>query len=527
MNQETTPASADALDLAACDRERIHEISMVQGYGAFVSFTFPELRVQGLSANLASVMGLSEDPAEGAVGQRLDSLLDTDLVTEINQRVKLSPRASVRTTFEYRGRRNLDVFIYALANGTIAAELSPLPESASGLDTGAFDDFVKAARRSASVEELSQRACETVRKLTGLDRVMMYRFFPPSWYGEVIAEDRVAEAHSFRDHRFPASDIPKPARELYLRNQVRLIVDSEGADAALLPAPRNDKAKTIDLSDSRLRSVSRVHLAYLKNMKVRASFSVAITVGDQLWGLIACHGHRARYVTHGVRAICESVANTLALSLPMLESGIGQRAEIAFNEKLQSLFAGLRTSPDPREELLRSMGPVLDLFGAQGYAFVEGTQVDFAGLTPRRAEIVDIALQLREEMDRERKEVLAVESLGERFPQWNSVKEQASGVLAVLVPELSNALFLLFRPELLHTVQWGGNPHKAVESRNYQGPINPRVSFETWSETIRGRSAPWRAHEIKGASYFRSMVFDSLIRQDRLIKELEKLRAMV
>ncbi|RZA02371.1 MAG: cyanobacterial phytochrome A, partial [Proteobacteria bacterium] len=152
------------------------------------------------------------------------------------------------------------------------------------------------------------------------------------------------------------------------------------------------------------------------------------------------------------------------------------------------------------------------------------TSVDFAGLTPRRSEIVDISILLRERMEKDGREVLAIESLSELFPDWLSVKEQASGVLAVLAPELNGALLLLFRPELLHTVQWGGDPHKAVESRNYQGQINPRVSFQTWTETIRGKSSPWRAHEISGALHFRNMIFDALIRQGRMISELGQLR---
>jgi two-component system, chemotaxis family, sensor kinase Cph1 len=524
MNQETTPATRAATDLTDCDKERIHEIPMVQAYGGFVNFGHPDQRVRHVSDNLAAIMDLKDAPENGGVGLRLDQLLDTDLVSEIVQRVKLSSRASVRAHFEYRGRRSLDVFLYSMEDGTISAELTPLPDSARGIDAGAFDDFVRAARSCSTVEALSQRACETVRRVTGLDRVMMYRFFPPTWYGEVIAEDRVAEAHSFRDHRFPASDIPKPARELYLRNQGRLIVDSQGADSLLLPPRRGGHDKVVNLSDSRLRSVSRVHLEYLKNMGVRASFSVSITVDGQLWGLIACHGHKPHYVTHGVRAICESVANTLALFLPMLEANIAQKAEIEFQEKLQSLFSALKRSDDPREDLLRGMEPVLSLFQAQGFALVEGTRVDFAGLTPRRAEIIDIALSLREEMDRERKDVLAIENLGERFPHWASVKEQASGVLALLVPNLSGALFLLFRPEYLQTVQWGGNPNKAVESRNYQGQINPRLSFQTWTETIRGKARAWAGHEVKGASYFGGMIFDALIGKDRLIRELESLR---
>lgn len=522
MSQELSPATKSALDFTSCDRERIHEISMVQAYGALVVVSFPELKVRHLSRNLPALLGASSEPGEH-VGARLDTLFEVELVTEILQRLR-SSRPGPRHHFEYRGRRELDVFLFPMAEDLVGIEVCPLPANAARADGGSFDAFVKAAKACTSVESLCQLACETVRRITGLDRVMMYRFFPPSWYGEVIAEDRVAESHSFRDHRFPASDIPRPARELYLRNQVRLIVDSAGEDATFVPAPTRPLEKPLDLSDSRLRSVSRVHLEYLKNMGVRASFSVSVTVNNDLWGLISCHGSQPHYVTHAVRAICENVAHTVALFAPVVEANQGQREEIDFTRGLQNLFESLRLSPEPREELLRSLERVLKLFDARGLALVEGRNVDFAGLTPLRADILEIAEVVRKRMEADGKDIFAIEQLAELSPRWAALKDQASGLLAVRSPETGDTLFLLFRPELVHTVKWGGDPRGKVESRNYQGQVNPRVSFETWTETIRNTSAPWKPHEVQGATYFRNMIFDSLIRRERIIQELGGLR---
>ncbi|RYG95746.1 MAG: hypothetical protein EON57_16180, partial [Alphaproteobacteria bacterium] len=142
MNRENTPASRSALDLSECDRERIHEIAMVQAYGAFVSFSYPELRVKNVSANLGAVMDTKELSEGGGVGARLDSLLDLDLVNEISLRVAQGLRAGLRTYFKYWGRRKLDVFLYTAEDGSIAAELSPLPDDSRVHETGSFDEFV-------------------------------------------------------------------------------------------------------------------------------------------------------------------------------------------------------------------------------------------------------------------------------------------------------------------------------------------------------------------------------------------------
>ncbi|NKX17019.1 hypothetical protein HGG75_22375 [Ochrobactrum pseudogrignonense] len=69
------------------------------------------------------------------------------------------------------------------------------------------------------------------RKLTGFDRVMIYQFLEDA-SGVVVAEDGNDNYPSFLNHHFPASDIPKQARALYLRNRVRVIPES-----SYVPAP--------------------------------------------------------------------------------------------------------------------------------------------------------------------------------------------------------------------------------------------------------------------------------------------------
>ena len=54
------------------------------------------------------------------------------------------------------------------------------------------------------------------RQFTGFDRVMIYRFLDDD-AGVVVAEDRDPSLHGFLNHHFPASDIPRQARALYVR----------------------------------------------------------------------------------------------------------------------------------------------------------------------------------------------------------------------------------------------------------------------------------------------------------------------
>ena len=155
---------------------------------------------------------------------------------------------------------------------------------------GRLDTAGAALERAASVQAVCEVAAEAFRKLTGFDRIMIYRFLDDD-AGHVVAEAREETSSSFLNHHFPATDIPRQARALYVRNPVRVI-----PDAAYAPQPlRGGEGRPpLDMSDCGLRSVSPIHLQYLKNMGVRASLSLSIVVDDKLWGLFACHHYSPR-----------------------------------------------------------------------------------------------------------------------------------------------------------------------------------------------------------------------------------------
>ena len=92
----------------------------------------------------------------------------------------------------------------------------------------------------------------------------------------VVAEDGNGLLPSYLDLRFPESDIPAQARELYRRNRVRLIADNNYTPAPLMRAEHHRDAPATDLSLAVLRSVSPVHLHYMRNMGTGASMSVSL-----------------------------------------------------------------------------------------------------------------------------------------------------------------------------------------------------------------------------------------------------------
>ena len=501
------------LDISTCDQEKIHLITQIQGHGAFLAGGLSDLRIYHVSENLSAFFGQSE-PAKMFINDKLNSVLPHELFRQLQ--TTLRENRVYPLSLRWQG---FDLYLFKIDENLVGIEFEKLPAEGRRVDSSeVIREFLEGMKDATDVAELGLSACRAVRTLTGMARVMLYRFFPPSMYGEVIAEDRVAGAHSFGGHRFPSTDIPKPARDLYLKNSVRLISDSHEPTVGIFPGL--DKRGPLDMSDSRLRGVSLVHIEYLKNMGVRGSFSVAVKVDNKLWGLIACHSHEPTFITQSIRAHCETIANCLALSAPLLERTLEQTEEIGFNQLFNNFFVGLKDTQKPFDEIFKNGAELNKIFKTEGFAVVSGPRVTAFGLTPLASEVLKLTEWVNHYFETNRKSILVTDSLTGMEEEFLRLKDQASGLIAVKLSESDESLLILFRPEILQTIQWGGDPRKNFEQRNYQGIINPRVSFETWSEIIKNTSSKWLRHEIEGAKTFKNLIFDSLIKDNELIQEL-------
>lgn len=516
-------SSSSELDLANCDKEPIHQIGGIQSHGFFIAFGPKDKVIAHASTNIENLTGIK-------IENIIDKNLSEVFSPAISQKIETASAQLRPEDFEYLRLRDLphaklcyEALIYQI-DGLIAVEF----EEYAGPDADEATAAVSSLKRSRSyIEDLhlcqtlgeaSKMVCRAVREMIGYDRVMMYRYLP-NWDGEVIAEDKTPEAHSFLHHRFPASDIPLPARLLYLKNRTRQIVDSSAGVAAIVPNDHYLTRKPIDLSHSKLRAVSPIHLEYLKNMGVKASFSVALITEGRLWGLIACHGRDAGVIPHDTRLSCETLASTFAIMANMLEATAIKNAQIELDEKLRQLFTRLHRNENPFSALFKNHTMLEDIFSAVGTAFVTKTQAEIAGLAPPQSLTLELAEDFRARFIEEQKTVLAVDSLTSMDAKWRDLIDISCGVLAIYLPS-SDSVFMIFRPEHLRTVTWGGDPRKKMEKRQYPGQLNPRLSFESWTETVNGHSMPWSQYEIKGAHFLREFVFENLISKTQMIKEL-------
>lgn len=352
--------------------------------------------------------------------------------------------------------------------------------------------------------EACEIAARELKKISGFDKVMIYRF-DEHWNGEVIAEEKVEEMESYMGLKFPASDIPKQARDLYRRSPWRLIPNISYDPVRLYPVLNPLTNAFTDLSDSNLRSVAPVHLEYLKNMKVTASMSTRIIRGDQLWGLIACHHRTPKYLSYEMCSVFELLSNVISSRIV----SVGDRDAFDFKSNRQKLHAGLVEDIYREHSLMAGLqnreSELLQLLSADGVALVMDRQVETFGRVPEQSDIEDLVYWVQATG---KPGIYHQPGLSSVFEPASRYVDSASGILALPVqPEKGNYIFA-FRTEEVRNVSWGGNPNEAIrfeaDGRNY----HPRNSFRLWQETVRGTSEPWTAEEIEMAEQFRNFVVE-------------------
>ena len=371
-----------------------------------------------------------------------------------------------------------------------------------------------------------------VRKLTGFDRVMLYKF-DPDGHGEVIAEDKVEAMDSYLGLHFPESDIPQPAREMFLSTRIRAISDVRGESVQLIPALNPLTERPTDLSRSMLRSADPCHTEYLQNMGVGASLTISLIKDGSLWGIITCHHQTAKIVSYELRNACELLGQVIFDRISIVEDipDYSYRSKLAHLQSMgiERMSQSATGSPNFVDALMGQSPNLLDLFDAWGAAICVGGRWTTIGQTPPPAALDDLVQWLGENV---RDDIFTTDSFpllaatpfgGERF------KDVASGLLAIFLSP--DSYVLCFRPEVIQTVNWGGNPQHAYQEEvaaDGNVRLSPRKSFQLWQEQVRLHSRPWQAVEIATAVELRKSIVNIILRQAEaaLRQSEQRLRAI-
>ncbi|MDB5828731.1 MAG: putative histidine kinase, classic [Variovorax sp.] len=471
------------IDLDNCDREPIHVPGHIQPHGALIAFDFHG-RLTHASRNAAGV--IASLPALGAGLPSEAPPSEAPLWLAISAALKDAETGQERAplTMELVSEdRVFDVVLHAY-DGRLIVELEQRASRGENLA-----EFALLAHRSMGqlrsrrdIATMLAEAVETVHKLTGFDRVMAYRFHQDD-SGEVVTEVRLPALEPFLGRRFPASDIPVQARALYVRNPLRLIADVHDEQVPIAALDAADRA--LDLSYSVLRSVSPIHIEYLKNIQVGASMSLSIVVNGRLWGLIACHHGTAHRVPYAVRMTCDVLSHVLSSSVQSAVERLDSKRRLAAVEVRKSLTELLLASDDfaaAFPDMTDALGRVMSF---------DATLCSYGGVLSCDALPKENAAQLLHWLDAEEQDLIALHESAKLPESLRAALQPFCGFMALCIDRVNRGWIVLLRREQIETIVWSGIPAKLERIGPLGARLTPHGSLAEWRQTVEGTSVAW------------------------------------
>jgi light-regulated signal transduction histidine kinase (bacteriophytochrome) len=459
--------------LTDCDREQIQFIGSIQPFGAL-------LATDRHSIIVAAAFGpMFHETAELFIGKHLREFFGKNfdrIFESIDGRHEPSAPFLIRDSFD----RWLTCIAYHQGELTIF-EIERVPDRPVDLASVKF-----VLDRGENLESYLSFVAENLRIVTGFDRVMIYKF-SSDWHGEVVAESLNELSPSFYGHRFPASDIPVPARNLFSKVWVRMIVN---VDDTLIPILGPAGAK-INLEKSILRASSPIHLEYLRNMGVVASMTLSLKCDGELWGLIACHHFSPRYLTGEERSFFSIVARILSTRITALLVSETAQAVSRISKFLKPINRDLVES-NLHEFVRDNKNDLSKLIDCQGFSFVDGETIISEGHALEKEEL----RLLIQALDKAGLHVFHTDCIEELDVSLKNFNKVVAGIIAV---KFDGRWLIWNRHELEQTILWAGNPNKLRYLGDESLALSPRKSFQAWKQDVQGRSLQWQRFEIEAA----------------------------
>ncbi|MAA73914.1 MAG: histidine kinase [Salinisphaeraceae bacterium] len=521
----------DKLDFERCEDEPIHIPESIQGYGYLFALDCSSARIEIVSENIETLL---RDGAD-VVGENFFELLDPDstgydFLEETYQRARTKgTRLPVRVQFRpervfAEGREEFLAVVYD-SDGRFVVELEP---ASSYREVFSAQHYLKLYAITVApkfklwttIDEVAQEIVDTIRYVTGMDRVVLYKFNEDD-SGQVIAEAKCDEVESYLDLFYPASDIPPQARELYKKNWVRLTPDVELPPSRLLPTMQDTGREPLDLTHSVIRSLSPIHQQYIRNQGLRASMSMSLVTHDKLWGLISCHHREPRYLPQNVRLECEKISQLFSWHLYAKEEEIFFKKKQAADQAVNRMLAEISADHPISDVFRENEAEVLRILDADGFVFYSHPQIVTIGATPDidlvrqvyRASAATMASPFKSA------ELHDVTAYGHRFGE-------IKGMLIIPLLEEGEHFTAWFRRERRIKQKWAGVPQEDTAAGSKKDRLMPRASFEVHHREVTGRSKEWDQADLDMADRFNRVfmayALETQRKMRRNLSDLEK-----
>ena len=513
------------LDLAQCEHEPVHVPGSIQPHGVLLAFN-DQLVILQVSDNVSFFLGKTP---ESLLHQFLTTLFPVDQLTPIIEVLHEPSWAFQLPPFILNTDGQSFYGLVHSRDALFILELEPTLDlgnpdhliSQKVVETSrTFSHLLKSMmvrfQKITVLPKLLYFVTQEIRHLLKFSRVMVYQF-DSHWNSCVVAEDKRDNLPSYFKLHYPSSDIPPQVRKLYARHQLCMIVDVEAQPSFLIPRHHPLTQKPLDLSLAILRVVSPYYLEYLKNMGVRASLSFPLFKDEQLWGLVVCHHEVPYFIGHKMRDVCELIGQTVSTHISLLTKHQEKEYALALKTHQSELLDALSTHHEDMVDILvKHHHALLQLVNASGVVIVLNRQHVSLGKVPSSSQVKNLIEWLNTSVQ---KPLFYTESLPTLYPPAFEYKHLGCGLLALSIAHSSPDYILWFRPELIETVEWAGDPRKSIALEEHQ-KTSPRRTFEHWEQIISLKSSPWQLNEIDSAWGLRNL--KHIVAQEKVQRELQQ-----
>jgi two-component system, chemotaxis family, sensor kinase Cph1 len=486
-----------------CGSLPIHLINLIQPYGALVVVDKETVNIVQVSENATDVFGVStESVINTPFKNYLSSGSDKEFLTRFDQDADKIP------VLCHIAGKSFMALVHALdLFYVVEIDLTPYNEKKQISFLSVYQEIkyaINIIQGSNTIPTVAENCAKQIKLISGYDKVMIY-CFDDDWNGTVIAEEKEDEMESYLGITFPASDVPKQARLLYQRNPFRFIPTREYQPVKLYPVINPITGSFIDLSDCNVRSVAAVHLEYLKNMGVMSSMSVRILNGDNLWGLIACHHRTPKMLSFEIRSVIEMLCNIISARITNIQGGERSLFSMHLKEQYKNIVEEAYRSRNLQKALLNGDPDILKLFNVEGVAIILNENFYAKGNIPDKEDMRELILWLHAKQLRH---IFYTDSLSGEFDQAGEFKSIASGLMVIPINHEADEYVIMFRPEVVKVINWGGNPEERIQFEDRSQNYHPRNSFKKWQQLVQGKSRPWREDEVLAAENLRSFIYE-------------------
>jgi light-regulated signal transduction histidine kinase (bacteriophytochrome) len=508
------------ITISNCEDEPIRIPGSIQRHGFMLLLDKREEHVVAASENTEEFLAL---PLRLILGASVDTILGREVLAALRAGTRSDKTVSLTFLGSFKMRDELYSVVTHRVGDIRVLEFERLDHLVSPeLTNSVITNFVATLSKLNGESELLQAITRQVKDLTGFDRVLLYRF-DEAGHGTVLTEENNGKLPSYLDLRFPASDIPQQARELYVLNSVRII-----PDATYVPSPLRGTTKStvegLDLSMSLLRSVSPIHLEYMRNMGTQSSMSISIICDGKLWGLISGHHAKPHSVPYLVRSACDLLTRIVSSQLMAFRTASRLEKMMHFHGVHRRMLTHMAAENDYVAAIASQMSYLAQVTDAVGVALIIDGHCEMHGQTPGEPAIRRLAAWMDAQP-----ELKFFESRHlKREIEWaDEIGDVASGLLAIRISDVRQSYLMWFRPEVVSTVNWAGEPPTLSDGQskgNREKSLHPRESFRIWKEVVRGRSAPWTEMEIESAREFRNALVTIGLKRAEEAVELSEAR---